>query len=44
MQAMVGDSSSQHGGVSASQKYDNDFGGQGSDFQRAINAHVIENI
>jgi erythrocyte band 7 integral membrane protein len=44
MQAMVGDSSSQHGGVSASQKYDNDFGGQGSDFQRAINAHVVENI
>ena len=45
MQAMVGgDSSSQHGGISASQKYDNDFGGQGSDFQRAINAHVVENI
>jgi erythrocyte band 7 integral membrane protein len=44
MQAMVGDGSSQHGGVSASQKYDNDFGGQGSDFQRAINAHVVENI
>jgi type IV secretory pathway TrbL component len=47
MQAMVGDSSSQHngaGGLSASQKYDNDFGGQGSDFQRAINAHVVENI
>jgi erythrocyte band 7 integral membrane protein len=34
-----------HGGMSAAQKYDNnDFGGQGSDFQRAINAHVVENI
>jgi erythrocyte band 7 integral membrane protein len=44
MSAMVGDGSSQHGGPSASQKYDNDFGGQGSDFQRAINAHVVENI
>jgi regulator of protease activity HflC (stomatin/prohibitin superfamily) len=44
MQAMVGDASSQHAGPTASQKYDNDFGGQGSDFQRAINAHVVENI
>ena len=35
---------SEHHGVTASQKYDSDFGGQGSDFQRAINAHVVENI
>ncbi|KAF4624015.1 hypothetical protein G7Y89_g14158 [Cudoniella acicularis] len=31
-------------GPTASQKYDNDFGGTGSGFQRAINAHVVENI
>jgi len=35
---------SEHNGPSASQKYDNDFGGQGSDFQRAINAQVVQNI
>lgn len=37
---------SEHHGVSAAQKYDNsqDFGGQDSGFQRAINAHVVENI
>jgi len=39
-----GEGSEHNGGPSASQKYDNDFGGQGSDFQRAINAHVVENI
>lgn len=33
-------------GISAAQKFDNsnDFGGQNSGFQQAINAHVIENI
>jgi erythrocyte band 7 integral membrane protein len=40
-----GEGSDAHGGPSASQKFDNsDFGGQDSGFQRAINAHVVENI
>jgi regulator of protease activity HflC (stomatin/prohibitin superfamily) len=39
-----GEGSDQHGGQ-ASAKHDNsDFGGQDSGFQRAINAHVVENI
>ncbi|RDW68288.1 stomatin-like protein [Coleophoma crateriformis] len=39
-----GEGSEQNGGPSASQKFDNDFGGQDPNFQRAINAHVVENI
>jgi len=37
-------SGSEAHGPSAAQKYDNDFGGTDSGFQRAINAHVVENI
>jgi hypothetical protein len=45
MTSMLASGEGEHGGMSAAQKYDNnDFGGQGSDFQRAINAHVVENI
>ncbi|KAH8646052.1 stomatin family protein-like protein [Tricladium varicosporioides] len=39
-----GEGPKQHGGPSASDKFDSDFGGTGPGFQRAINAHVVENI
>lgn len=42
----AGEGPDQHG-LSAAQKFDSthgDFGGQDSGFQRAINAHVVENI
>jgi erythrocyte band 7 integral membrane protein len=42
---VFGEGSEQNGGPSAAQKFDSsDFGGQDSGFQRAINAHVVENI
>jgi len=47
MQQMLGASGEgEHlSGMSGGQKYDsNDFGGQDPGFQRAINAHVVENI
>jgi erythrocyte band 7 integral membrane protein len=40
----VGEGPSSHGGPSAAQKYDEDFGGTGSGFQQAINARVVETL
>jgi len=39
-----GEGSEHHGGPSSGKNDTSDFGGQDSGFQRAINAHVIENI
>ena len=46
MASAMGEGPEHNGGPSAAQKFDNtnDFGGQDSGFQRAINAHVVENI
>jgi erythrocyte band 7 integral membrane protein len=43
MAGALGEGSEQNGGP-VYKSNDTDFGGQGSDFQRAINAHVVENI
>lgn len=40
----LGEGSGDHAGASSSRNDTGDFGGQDSGFQRAINAHVVENI
>jgi len=43
MASSFGEGAEQNGG-NAAKKFDQDFGGQDSGFQQAINAHVVENI